>query len=186
MRPTGVLIAAGRSSRFGSDKLLHPLADGTPIALASLRNLKAACAEVVAVLRPEQQALATLLGENGARLIFSEASNKGMGYSLAAGVRGSENANGWLLALADMPFVLPQTIGKVAEALAEGVSIVAPSHLGRRGHPVGFARRWFESLCALDGDTGARHLLDAHAADLQLLPCDDPGVCRDIDTPEDL
>jgi molybdenum cofactor cytidylyltransferase len=127
-----------------------------------------------------------LLGDSGARLVFSAASNMGMGHSLAAGVRGSENANGWLLALADMPFVLPQTIGRVAEVLTEGGSIVAPSHLGRRGHPVGFARMWFERLCMLDGDIGARHLLDAHADELQLLSCDDPGVCRDVDTPDDL
>lgn len=185
-RPTGILIAAGQSRRFGADKLLHPLGDGTPIAVAAFRNLKPACAEVVAVLRPEQESLASLLWNEGARIVICEESHAGMGHSLAAGVQASANADGWLLALADMPYVQTATMKRIAQAVSSGASIAAPTYEAQRGHPVAFSGRWFEHLASLSGDAGARSLLQAHADELVLIACDDAGIHRDIDTPADL
>lgn len=186
IKPTGILIAAGQSRRFGADKLLYPLQCGTPLALMSFRNLRPACAEVVAVLRPDQEQLAGLLWNEGARIAISEASHSGMGHSLAAGVCASRDAHGWILALADMPYVSAETMQKVAEAIAAGRSIAAPVHESRRGHPVGFARKWYAELSCLAGDSGARALLQQHADEVTLLPCEDGGIHRDIDTPADL
>lgn len=185
-KPTGILIAAGHSRRFGSDKLLHPLADGTPLAVAAFRNLKPACAEVIVVLRPEQDELAARLWNEGARIVISEDSHAGMGHSLAAGVRASAEAAGWLLALADMPYVKTTTMQQLALALMEGASIAAPVHDAKRGNPVGFARKWYGMLLQLSGDTGARALLLEHEDELSLLPCEDSGVHCDIDTLQDL
>jgi molybdenum cofactor cytidylyltransferase len=186
MQAVGVLIAAGQSRRFGADKLLHPLADGSPLALAAFRNLKPACAEVVVVLRPEQENLASLLWNEGARIVICEDSRAGMGHSLAAGVRASPHAHGWVLALADMPYVQTATMRRVAEAIGSGASIAAPIHQAQRGHPVAFSRKWYARLASLSGDTGARSLLQAHADELVLIACDDAGIHRDIDTPADL
>lgn len=183
---TGVLIAAGQSRRFGTDKLLHPLADGTPLAVAAFRNLKPACAEVVAVLRPEQEELAGRLWNEGARIVISEACSAGMGHSLAAGVRASPEAQGWLLALADMPYVQTATMKQIALALAGGASIAAPVRDAQRGNPVGFSGKWYESLISLSGDSGARQLLLAHSGEVQLIVCEDGGIHRDIDIPADL
>jgi molybdenum cofactor cytidylyltransferase len=74
----------------------------------------------------------------------------------------------------------------VAEALRNGASLAAPVFGGRRGHPVGFARDWFEALAGLEGDRGARDVLAAHAAALALVPCDDPGILVDVDVPSHL
>jgi molybdenum cofactor cytidylyltransferase len=185
-KPTGVLIAAGQSRRFGTDKLLYPLADGTPLAVAAFRNLKPTCAEVVAVLRPEQEELAGKLWNEGARIVISEDCHAGMGHSLAAGVRASAEAQGWLLALADMPYVQTATMQKIAQALAAGASIAAPVLDAQRGNPVGFAGKWYEALIQLSGDNGARSLLAVHAAEVQLINCKDSGIHRDIDIPADL
>ena len=185
-RLTGILIAAGRSRRFGTDKLLHRLNDGTPLALAAFRNLLPACCEVVTVLRPDQEELAGLLWNEGARIVISEECNAGMGHTLAAGVRSSADAQGWLLALGDMPYVQTTTIQKVAQAIADGASIAAPLHATQRGNPVGFSRKWYAQLADLSGDTGARSLLLANADEVTLIPCEDGGIHHDIDTPEDL
>ncbi|HET9699539.1 MAG TPA: nucleotidyltransferase family protein [Burkholderiales bacterium] len=183
---SGVFLAAGRSSRFGADKLLHPLADGTPMAVAALRSLRAAVPAVVAVLRRDDDALARLLEYEGARVSACPRAGEGMGASLAWGVAQAAGADGWLVALADMPFIRPPTVAGVARALERGAPIAAPVHAGRRGHPVGFAAALREELLALGGDQGARALLIRHAAAVVAVECDDPGVLLDIDEPADL
>lgn len=183
---SGVFLAAGRSSRFGADKLLHPLADGTPMAVAALRSLRAAVPAVVAVLRRDDDALARLLEYEGARVSACPRAGEGMGASLAWGVAQAAGADGWLVALADMPFIRPPTVAGVARALERGAPIAAPVHAGRRGHPVGFAAALREELLALGGEQGARALLIRHAAAVVAVECDDPGVLLDIDEPADL
>src|SRR5262249_20604072 len=122
----------------------------------------------------------------GARIVRCESAIEGMGASLACGVAASADADGWVVALGDMPWIAPATIASVAEALCSGADIVAPSLDGRRGHPVGFARRHHAELAALRGDEGARPIIEAHRAGILLLPSSDPGVLRDVDAPADL
>jgi molybdenum cofactor cytidylyltransferase len=63
---------------------------------------------------------------------------------------------------------------------------VAPYFRGRRGHPVGLAGSFFDELIELGGDQGARELLKRNERKLVKIPLGDPGVIRDIDTPDDL
>ena len=182
----GILLAAGASKRFGSDKLLHPLAGQTPVALAALGRLRAALPKVIAVVRPGASVLENLLSEAGATVILCANAGDGMGASLAAAVSASGDVDGWVIALADMPYIRPETIGRVAASLAAGADIVAPAYRGERGHPVGLSARFRPQLETLVGDEGARSVLKANTALIKLIDVDDPGVCRDIDTPEDL
>ncbi len=182
----GILLAAGASKRFGSDKLMHPLAGHTPVALAALARLRAAVPHVIAVVRPSAAMLENLLSEAGATVILCANAEDGMGASLAAAVSASGEVAGWVIALADMPYIRPETISKIAAALAAGADIVAPVYHGERGHPVGIAARFRPQLLALRGDEGARAVLKEHAGLIKLIDVDDPGVCRDIDTPADL
>jgi molybdenum cofactor cytidylyltransferase len=85
-----------------------------------------------------------------------------------------------------MPFVAPETIRHVAAALDAGAALVAPAYQGERGHPVGFGARYRVELTALSGDAGARAILARDRARTRVVAVDDPGVLRDIDTPEDL
>ncbi|HJW03191.1 MAG TPA: nucleotidyltransferase family protein [Azospira sp.] len=184
-----ILLAAGSARRFGSDKLLASLADGTPVALAAARAIQAGMpsgALLVAVIRPEQTALATLLQEAGWQPVASAEAALGMGHSLAAGVEASREAAGWLVALADMPYLQPASVAAVAAALSADAPLAAPGYRGQRGHPVGFGAAYREELQALSGDAGARHLIQRDRARLRLLEVDDPGVLQDVDTPADL
>jgi molybdenum cofactor cytidylyltransferase len=185
-RIVGVLLAAGASTRFGADKLLHPLDDGVAIAARSAGALAAALPGSVAVVRDVHSDLARLLREAGLRPVACAEARAGMGASLACGVAAEPDAAGWVICLADMPFVRPATIAAVARALRDGAAIAAPFHAGRRGHPVGFDRRYFDALRALSGDAGARGLLSAHPDQVVAVETDDAGVLTDVDRPGDL
>jgi molybdenum cofactor cytidylyltransferase len=181
----GVLLAAGAGTRFGGDKLLFRPPGGIPIGLAALRNLKAALPNIVAVVRPEHAELRQLLEHERVRVIDCAKAELGMGHSLAAGVAAESAADGWVIALADMPRIRPDTIAAVARALAQGAELVVPAFTGHRGHPVGFSRRFREQLLTLSGDTGARAILAANQHLMRMLEVDDLGVIQDVDTRAD-
>ncbi|QEI05791.1 nucleotidyltransferase family protein [Pigmentiphaga aceris] len=192
----GILLAAGLGSRFNAvdpaagSKLKACLPDGRPIALASAQNLLKATTHVLAVVRSDQDPVADLLRNAGCKVLASNACARGMGASIAAAAQHllvSDNmpdaAGAYLIALADMPWVLPDTLAQLAD-LSHRHAVTAPVYQGQRGHPVGFAAALLPALATLDGDTGARTVLANHA--VHLLACDDPGVLRDVDTPADL
>jgi molybdenum cofactor cytidylyltransferase len=179
-----ILLAAGHARRFGADKLMHPLA-GQPMACVSAAALRRVL-PTLAVVRPEQQTLIEQLAAQGVPTITPGETNGGMGMSIAAGVAARAGAKGWLIALADMPFIQPETIACVLAALQNGSVIAAPVYQGQRGHPVGFSAAFGDALRALHSDAGARELLQRHAAEITLIACDDAGILGDIDTPSDL
>jgi molybdenum cofactor cytidylyltransferase len=193
-RIVGVLLAAGSGSRFGGDKLVVPLAQdvppdvapGTPLAVAAALHLVAALPDSVAVVRPRDAALATRLRAVGLQVVHCARADEGMGASLACGVAAARDADGWIIALADMPWIAPATIRAIADALRSGDDIAAPSFRGERGHPVGIGRRHYAALAALGGDRGARAVIERERDRLTLVDVSDAGVVRDVDFPGDL
>ncbi|WP_118180047.1 nucleotidyltransferase family protein [Paraburkholderia phosphatilytica] len=185
---TGVLLAAGLGTRFDPqglhNKLLARLPDGTPVAHEAAHRLLLVVPRVVAVVRPGTDALARVLNDAGCDVVFSAAVERGMGASLAAGIDASADADGWVVALADMPRIAISTIEHVARAIDDGASIAAPFYGEQRGHPVGFGPEHLAELQALDGDAGARALFAMHP--VTRIDVDDPGVVQDVDTPDDL
>jgi molybdenum cofactor cytidylyltransferase len=187
----GILLAAGFSRRFGAaDKLLQVLADGRPIALVAAENLIKAIPLTIAVVRPDNTALAVLLENAGLKVTFCDAQETEMADSLSAAIRFAAQFNecsvGFVIALADMPYIKTHTIEAIAHTLNAGAAIVAPVYQGKRGHPVGFNAKFRNELEQRTGDEGARSILKRHADQIMLLECNDPGILADIDTQEDL
>lgn len=180
---TGILLAAGYSHRFGTNKLLYPLSDGTPIAITAVRKLSAAVDKTLVVVSPESTELTKLLHENLQIVTCAEA-KAGMGASIACGVKASLEADAWIIALADMPFIQLATIQKLVNLLHQGKAVVAPKYQERRGHPVGFSQTFRTQLTQLTGDMGARKLLNS--PEVTLFPCEDAGIHQDIDTQQDI
>jgi len=185
MPTVGILLAAGSGSRFGGGKLMHPLRDGTPIGVTSLRNLKRALPEVIAVVRTGDDQLSGLLENEGIVVTLCEDAHLGMARSLACAIRASMNAGAWVIALGDMPYVAPATIGAVVRQVAHSGGIIVPAYRGERGHPVAFGKRYRAELLGLEGDEGARSVVKRHAREVEIIDCDDPGILRDIDVPGD-
>ncbi len=187
----GILLAAGFSRRFGSaDKLLQPLPDGRFISVASAENLIQAIPTCVAVVRAENKVLAEMLMSRGFKLVFCDENKQEMADSLATAIRFSadfaEAGDGFVIALADMPYIRSETIRAVAGRLGEGAAIVIPTYQDQRGHPVGFSAKFRHELESLQGDEGARSIIKRYPNEVSLFACEDTGILADIDTPADL
>jgi molybdenum cofactor cytidylyltransferase len=188
MALTGILLAAGRGKRFDPsgvrNKLLQQLANGDTVVVASARNMLAALPRVIAVVRPGDDKVASALGTLGCEVRVCGDADTGMAASLTYAIDCSKGAEGWVIALGDMPHVQPATIAALADAVAGGAQIAVPVHAGQRGNPVAFGSVHLPLLLALDGDQGARAILQSHT--VTEIMVGDNGVLRDIDTPDDL
>ena len=188
--PVGILLAAGQSRRFGANKLLHPVSDDTPMLIVSAKKLASVLPGSIIVINQELAAYTTQLEELGLEVVINEDSKRGMGSSISCGIRASENAHedisGWLILLADMPYIKPDTILLLAEKIQNGADIVAPVFEQQRGHPVGFSDRYLSELIALDEDVGARNIINSRQNNLVLVTVSDDGVIKDIDYASEL
>lgn len=185
---TAIVLAAGQGSRFRAeagadhDKLLAACVglDGVsrPVIEQVLRNLPERVVTRWLVTSPERGEVIRLAEAYSCQVVLLDSS--GMGDSIAAAVKASGAADGWLVVLGDMPFIQSSSIERVIDALEEG-AISVPVQAGEYGHPVAFDRAFGPGLLALVGDRGARSLF-ADAA-LREVPVLDPGVLWDVDTP---
>ena len=182
------MLAAGKGSRFDAsgkqNKLMQALPSGDAVAVASAKNLLSVIPNVLAVIRPGADSLASALQAAGCRVHICADAEQGMAASLVHGLQQSIDSAGWLIALADMPYVLTTTLQAIQQALYDGADIAVPVSQGRRGNPVGFSRRHLPQLLELHGDQGARSLLKNHPVTEVIV--EDAGIYRDIDLPSDL
>lgn len=185
----GVLLAAGQGKRFDPSglqhKLLQQLADGRSILNTSAMNLQQALPHSIAVVAREADAVHDTLKVLAMSMVICEDARLGMSNSLRTGLQHlPAQVDAFIIALADMPFVRVETIQSIAASLAAGAEIVVPVFGGRRGNPVGFANKYRQPLCQVEGDRGARELLQKFPVTELIVA--DPGILRDIDRPEDL
>lgn len=168
--PVVLILASGRGERFHAS-------GGQVHKLQALLGDQAVLAHTLAAVR-----------QSGLPWHLEQAAHPGMGDSIAAAVRATREAPGWLVLPADLPLVLPQTLRRVAEALRAGAQVVRPMFEGTAGHPVGFSAACGEALARLSSAQGAAPVLQAQrsAGGLQELAVDDAGVVTDIDTVDDL
>lgn len=167
--PVVIILAAGRGERFtASGGTVHKLD-----ALLAGKPLRAHVLEAV-----QGSGLAW-------HLVAPDGDRPGMGDSIAAGVRATPQASGWLILPADLPLIRGATLRAVALAAPSRVTV--PVYQGRRGHPVRFDASCGPALMALSGPQGAASVVRAMAEDaVALLDVTDIGCVTDIDTLADL
>lgn len=185
-----VILAAGRSERMRRPKALLPIghAGDTFVAHLIATFHDADTDDVVVVIRPGDTPLRAAVERCAARVAENPDADRGQLSSLIAGLDGVDRpgVRGILVMPVDIPIVRAQTIIAVKAAFARSSApIVRAVHREQHGHPVIFARRVFDELRRADPHTGAREVVHAHAHDLLNVEVDDPGILRDVDTPED-
>ena len=183
---TGIILAAGQSTRFGRDKLIARLSDNSTILSASARPMLEVIPKIIAVLAPGQTERQQYLDDLGIEILICSKALMGIGHSLACAVNGSSGSDAWVITLADLPYIQTQTIMQIYQQLQSGSQLVAPYYQGRRGHPVGISCQYKAELLNLTGDTGARSIFHRHSDKLDKLDTKDAGILRDIDLLSDL
>ncbi|GLK90463.1 nucleotidyltransferase family protein [Pseudomonas turukhanskensis] len=180
----GLMLAAGRSRRFGADKRQIELAPGASLLVTSLDVARACLAELWLVLRLDDKPQA--LGvPAGVEVVFSAGAEQGMGHSLADGMvalSAQSSADAVAILLGDMPWIAPATFGQLLSQ-ASADHIVVPTCDGEPGHPVIFGRRFWPELLRVGGDSGAKSVLLANPAAVRRVAVADSGILRDVDTP---
>lgn len=178
--PTLLILAAGQGARYrasgGTTHKLDAMLDGVSVLEHCIRTARAS-------------GLAWHVVRAGADGGDGGASGAGMGDSIAAGVRATRHANGWLILPGDLPLVRAATLQQIARALqGDEDRIAVPHFAGQNGHPVGFGRAYADALCALSGDLGASSIVRSARAAQRVRDCavEDEGIVTDIDTVADL
>lgn len=171
--PVVIILAAGLGERFaasgGAVHKLEALLAGKRV-IDHLLDAVRASGLPHHVVRPEDHALP----------------GAGMGDSIAAGVRATPGASGWLILPADLPLICSETLRAVA--LAPDGAVTVPRYQGQRGHPVRFDASCGPELLNLKGNSGAAQVVRARVAinSIAFIDLDDAGVVMDVDTLDDL
>jgi molybdenum cofactor cytidylyltransferase len=182
-RVAAIVLAAGRASRMGSNKLVAEL-DGVPIVRRSVAAALASRARpVIVVTGHEAAAVRDALAGLEVTFAHNPSYEGGMSTSLQAGLAAAGAVDAALVCLGDMPRLAAHHLDAVIAAHQGGDTIVVPTFDRKRGNPVLWPRRYFAEIASLTGDVGARALIDRHADHVVFLPIDDPAILVDVDTP---
>lgn len=182
-----LLLAAGRSSRMGRNKLVMELRGKALVTHVADQALAAGFADVIVVTGHQADAVHQALAGRPVTWVHNPLYEQGMASSLKAGIGALlPTIDALLVCLGDMPRVGAAQMQDIARAYdpAGGHTICVPIFQGQRGNPVLFGRRHFAEMQALEGDRGARSLLVRHADRICPVPMADDGVLVDVDTPE--
>ena len=179
MNRVAIVLAAGAGRRFGGGKLAAPFR-GEPLLAHAIR---AACASpaarVIVVAAPGLDC-----GDTGRAEVLRLASDS-LSASLRAGLEAAGACDGAFVFLGDMPLVPHGMAARLADAIGPAHAAL-PRFAGRPGHPVLLSpAAMADAVAHLNGDEGMGRLLRGRA-DVAFVESDDPGVCADVDRPDDL
>lgn len=197
------MLAAGGGTRLGGGKLLLPWRGSPLIAhLARTVNRAFGLHSLTVVLGHDADAVRDATARSmptptlPVRFVHNRNWSEGLSTSLRHGLESvlaapdSERIGGVLFLLADQPLVSVKTLNALVLAHGEACArnpdhpATAPMCRGRRGNPVILGRRLFPAVMTLEGDIGARRILEDLGDELLRLPVDDPGILHDVDTPQ--
>ncbi len=187
-RVVAVLLAAGESKRMGSPKPLVRFGGRSLLELALATLLASTVDQIVVVLGHEAARIRAEVAMDRVQVVESPAYAEGLSSSIRTGFHAADpGAGAYLFALADQPFVSPETVNAILRHWEKAdASLVVPTFRGRRGNPVLVDHRLVREIESISGDVGFRALFRTRASEIRYVPVDDPGILFDVDTPSNL
>jgi molybdenum cofactor cytidylyltransferase len=179
---SGVLLAAGKATRMGTDKRFLPFR-GLPLLQHAVNAALGSQLHEVIVVMEEDPARLPELDLSGCRVVVDPAAGRGQAEALKAGLQVLDGADGCMELMADQPLLNTATIDHLIWAFSQHPDFwIVPMIEDMQGHPITVPAAWFPRLRELEGDTPARTLIAARGLSLRLLKVDHPGPFIDIDT----
>ena len=184
---SGILLAAGLSTRMGAPKQLLPFGESTIVETVVDNMLGAKFDEVIVVVGHRAEEIQTQLGTRPIKTVFNPDYRDGMLTSAQAGIRALETSDAFALMLVDQPFITSALIDQVIDAYVHTEKGIAlPSYNYKRGHPVIFDQKYARDILALTPESdGVRTLFKAYGDDIHYVTVETDNVLRDIDYRED-
>ena len=180
-----IVLAAGLSTRFGKQKMSHHLDDGKTIFETCIERYQKVFKKNVTVVISDDYNLRQRGIKSGINVVEVDNPAKGMSHSIIMGIQSQPNASAWLIALGDMPYVKTDTLIQLAAKATEN-NIAVPVYDSRRGNPAILGCAFKEGLLSLQGDVGAKELINNSESRVCKVYVDDMGVLHDIDRPGDV
>jgi len=184
-----VVLAAGKSSRFGSNKLLSEIEGETMIQRVVRTSLASKASEVVVVVGFEEDKIRYTLQSYECRIVSNPEFEKGQTSSVIAGMNSvKKHANAAMILPGDLAFIKPEQIDKVIDEynLAPS-SIVVASYRGRMGHPILFDHALFDEMLKITEEkAGLKEVVNRHRSEIRRIEVESREILVDIDIPYDL
>ena len=190
---TAIILAAGKSTRMGSPKMLLPWGDQTILERVVSVFAMAGIDDILVVTGGARESVEALILECGKKFPVRSVYNEGymagdMLSSIQCGLRHitEESVGAALIGLGDQPQVQERSVRLLCEAYLQTQSpLVVPSFQMRRGHPWIVARALWEEVLAMQSTQTPRDFLNAHSNEIEYVEMDTPGILADLDTPEE-
>ena len=183
--PSGIILAAGLSSRMNRPKQLLPWGSGTVIEEIA-RRVRGRLPETIVVLGHLAHKISPMLLEVDVKIVVNQEYEHGMLSSVKCGIMAATGASAYLVFLGDQPVVVDEVIDAVVNAYGEtGRGIVVPVFGGKRGHPVLISSHYAQEILALGNEEGLNVVTRGHPQDTLEIAVETATVLEDMDTPDD-
>ena len=184
-----LVLAAGTSSRMGHANKLLTEVDGVAMVVRAVNAALASRAASVTVVTGHQaEAVEAALAGRRITCVHNPDFGAGLSTSLRCGVAAlPQSAAAMVVLLGDMPWITAGHVDRIIDAFdSADPAIVVPERDGRRGNPILWPREFFAPMQTIEGDRGARGLLERHTERIRRVSIDDDAIFIDIDSPEEL
>jgi molybdenum cofactor cytidylyltransferase len=181
-----IILAAGKSLRTGTQKVLLPSAEQTVIAHIADQVIKSPIRQVLVVTSEQSEQIATALKGKRLSIVINPDFEGDMLSSIRCGLRALPGCEAVMIVLGDQPSISPELIGQMIRIFeTSDAQIIVPTYRGRRGHPILFSTQYCDEVQKKFDGVGLRGLLSAHPERVHELKVDDEAVLADMDEPQD-
>lgn len=183
------MLAAGYSRRMGAANKLTSDVDGKPmLRWAAEAALASQATPVIVVTGHDRKSVELVLAGLEVEFVHTPDPDQGMSASLKSGITALSNSvDGAVICLGDMPYVTATHIDRLIDNFnpSTDAAICVSCHQGKRGNPVLLARKFFNNIMKLEGDTGARALIAEYDSQVKNVDMGDGSILKDFNRPED-
>ena len=184
-KPTFIMLAAGNSRRFGSNKLLYEIG-GVPMYLRTLHKLQKAASELgncEIIVVTQYQEIASKAQESGVRVLINPYPERGISSSMQIGLAAAKESAACLFIVSDQPWLTTETIVDLVHKFLSEDKGMACTLLGTKtGNPCIFSRKYYQELQEITGDKGGKQIINRHPEDVAYLEIEDAKELVDVDT----